>query len=83
METRDNYHGEIFRRGNFRVIVCRDGIQWILQRQRSHFPAGGAAWDALGYFVTREALMRLYRQKNGGAAPEMLALPARIGLKAI
>lgn len=78
-ETRDDYHGEIFRRGVFRVILCRDGIQWILQRQRPNFPLGGAAWDALGYFVTREALMRLYRAKSGGVAPELADLPARFG----
>lgn len=78
-ETRDDYHGELFRRGCFRVIVCRDGIQWILQRQRPKFPAGGAAWDALGYFVTREALTRVHRQKTGGYAPELDALPERFG----
>lgn len=81
-ETADGYHGEIFRRGGYRVIVCKDGIQWILQRQRPKKSPGGAAWDALGYFVTREALARTYRAKTGASAPEIDALPDRITRRA-
>lgn len=38
-----------------RVIVCRDGIQWIAQRRKK----GGAErpWRSLGYFRSREALI--------------------------
>ena len=74
-ETADGYHGEIFRRGGYRVVVCKDGAQWILQRQRPKKSSGGAAWDALGYFVTRNALARVYRAKSGAPAPEIGALP--------
>ena len=48
-ETAETYAGELFRLGRYRVAVCRDGIQWLFQRQRPRFPAGGAAWDTLGY----------------------------------
>lgn len=81
-ETAGNYHGEVFRRGGYRVIVCRDRIQWILQKRRLKKSSGGAEWDALGYFVTREALARVYRTKTGGHAPEIDALPERITRRA-
>jgi hypothetical protein len=78
-ETADSYNGEIFRRGSFRVIVCKDGIQWILQRRKAAIGMrAGTRWAALGYFQTREALARLWHGKTGGHAPEINALPERI-----
>ncbi|PQV56579.1 hypothetical protein LX70_02151 [Defluviimonas denitrificans] len=78
-ETADGYHGEIFRRGGFRVIVCKDGIQWILQRRKSDAgKRAGARWIALGYFLTRDGLARLWHRKTGASAPEIDALPDRI-----
>ncbi len=55
-ETAENYQGELFRHGIYRVAVCRDGIQWLFQHQRPQFPAGGAAWDTLGYCVSKSGL---------------------------
>ena len=52
-ETAETYGGELFRLGRYRVAVCRDGIQWLFQRQRPSKSAGGAAWDTLGYCATR------------------------------
>jgi hypothetical protein len=56
-ETSDTY-GEIVAilDQRHRVIVCKDGIQWITQRRKS----GGAArpWRAMGYYTTRKALIR-------------------------
>ena len=77
-ETRDAYVGELFRHGNYRVAVCKDGIQWLFQRRRPSFRAGGAAWDTIGYFTTRNALIRLYRAKTGAVADELHDLPERI-----
>lgn len=31
-ERDDNYHAVIHRDGNWRIIVCNDRIQWIIQR---------------------------------------------------
>ncbi len=76
-ETAENYSGELFRRGVYRVSVCRDGIQWLFQRQRPHFPAGGAAWDTLGYCVSKSGLTRLVRAHIGCDVPELDALPER------
>lgn len=33
-EPADRYRGEIFRNNRLRVVLCRDGIQWILQREK-------------------------------------------------
>ncbi len=70
-ETAETYHGELFRRGVYRVSACRDGIQWLFQRQRPQFPAGGAAWDTLGYCVSKSGLTRLVRAHLGCDIPEL------------
>ncbi len=75
-ETAESYSGELFRHGIYRVSVCRDGIQWLFQRQRPQFPAGGAAWDTLGYCVSKSGLNRLVRAYIGCDLPELDALPA-------
>lgn len=71
-ETLDTYRDELFRHQGYRVIVCKDRIQWILQRQRP----SGAKWMALGYFRTRKALQRLWTGLHGRPAPQIAALPA-------
>ncbi len=74
-ETAETYRDELFRHGIYRVAVCRDGIQWLFQRQRPQFPAGGAAWDTLGYCVSKSGLTRLVRAHIGCDIPELDALP--------
>ena len=58
-EADADYAGEIARLSDrWRVIVCRDRIQWILQSR----DAGGshmARWRGRHYCTTREALIRL------------------------
>ena len=41
----------------WRVIVCRDGIQWILQRRHGPERPAGARWEGRAYCRTREALV--------------------------
>lgn len=80
-ERSDRYAGEIHRAGDWRVALCRDGLQWLLQRRRTTRQEGAtAAWDSLGYFRGRDALVRLWRAYSGqeGAALERL-LPERCG----
>ena len=64
-----------------RVIVCRDDLQWILQR-RDGERAGGARWAGVGYCLTRKALMRLCRASSARIAPSewaaLVALPEYI-----
>ena len=71
-ETADGYQGEIVRQGSHRVILCRDGIQWIVQRHRK---GAGARWQAVGYCTTRAALIRLWPGSHAGVPPEITALP--------
>ena len=77
-ETAETYIGELFRLGRYRVAVCRDGMQWLFQRQRPAKAAGGAAWDTVGYCATRTGLIRLHRAHTGSDSPEIAALPENI-----
>ena len=74
-ECAENYHRVIVCNRVFRVAVCRDGIQWLLQRRRRTISPGGAAWDNIGYFTDREALKRFYRAQVDHEATELNALP--------
>lgn len=58
-ETADDYPLLVARLSErWRVIVCRDGVQWIVQR-RDAGKAPGTGWRATGYCLTRVALLRL------------------------
>ena len=74
-ETADAYEGVITRQGKYRVILCRDGIQWIIQRRKG---GAGRCWRALSYCTTRAALIRLWPTSEGPVPPEITALPERI-----
>jgi len=70
----------------WRVVACRDGIQWILQcRIRPDRPERVTRddWRGRSYCRTREALLRCCRDHAGEIGPAALAtleaLPARIG----
>ncbi|GHE95129.1 hypothetical protein GCM10016455_14600 [Aliiroseovarius zhejiangensis] len=76
-ETSDTYRAELFRMGKYRVIVCRQGLQWVLQKQRFKTSVLGAAWRNIGYCTTKEALIRLQQAYNAPQHPFMDALPAR------
>ncbi len=77
-ENSDTYCRELARWGRYRVLICRDGLQWLFQRKRIKFAAGRAAWDTLGYCTARSALLRLHQAHVGGDAPEIAALPPHI-----
>ena len=58
-ESDDDYACIVTRLGDGgRVIVCRDDLQWILQR-RDGKRAGRARWASVGYCTTREGLSLL------------------------
>lgn len=80
-ETGDAYVAVVARLNDlWRVIRCRDGIQWILQR-RDGQRAGGTRWTGSCYLTTREALIRVCRTRAGDCDPiawwTLLALPER------
>lgn len=43
-----------------RVIICQDRIQWIVQRSDGERD-GRKRWTGIGYFRTRDALIRFCR----------------------
>jgi hypothetical protein len=58
-ESDDNYYRIVIRLNDrWRVIECRDGVQWILQYRASAETYPTAFWKGRGYFRTREALIR-------------------------
>ncbi len=73
-ETAANYRAVITRKGKYRVILCRDGIQWILQRKKGR---DDRPWEGFGYFTTRAALMRDWERLHGQIPPEIARLPDR------
>ena len=64
----------------WRVIACRDGIQWILQARRGHRD-GLPRWDNRYFFRSREGLVfgchEYCGQIHGDALVILLRLPER------
>ena len=82
-ETADSYAAVVAQLNDqWRVIECRDGIQWILQR-RDGQRAGQPRWMGVRYFRTREALITASRALCGCCDPAargvLAALPDVIG----
>lgn len=76
-ETADNYQSvAACLNSTWRIIRCRDDIQWILQRRKN----GGAErpWRAVAYCCTLKALFRLCASCCGLSEPELGTLEARL-----
>jgi hypothetical protein len=81
-ETFDHYGGVIAHLCPVqRVVTWCDDLQWMLQRRKK----GGAErpWRGVGYFRTRDALIRVCARLCGRIDPDaraiLVALPAQIG----
>jgi hypothetical protein len=65
--------------GKWRVIECRDRIQWILQSRDTLKALSSAVWRGRSYCRTSAALNRLFRRQAGAidptAAAALAALP--------
>jgi hypothetical protein len=84
IETSDDYGRVVARlNGRWRVIVCAQGIQWILQYRASAETYATSRWAGRSYCRTSEALRRCSREHAGSVNPEaaaiLAALPERIG----
>ena len=82
-EESDTYlHVTAVLNAGWRVISCRDGLQWILQR-RAGQRQGRPRWEGRSFCCTREALVRCAREHAGDIAADalviLLRLPERIG----
>ena len=73
-ETADEYHRVVARLSDgWRVVVSKDGIQWVLQR-RDGERAGRARWAGVRFCRTRQALIRDARALCGPVDPAALAI---------
>ncbi len=82
-ECSDHYTKVLKVSGSYRVIVCRDDLQWILQRRRAGNPGAGRAWQAIGYMTQSETLKRLWREKTGQSLVSPIATVATPRAKAV
>ena len=55
--------------GQWRVIECRDRIQWFLQRRNRAKSVAKHAWRGRSYCRTREALIRCCNEHAGQIDP--------------
>ena len=76
-EAGDDYHRELFRSGSYRVPVCRDGVQWLYQRQAPRKGLAGARWRTLGNCRSPSVLKRLCREHSGIVPDELSGFPDR------
>ncbi len=82
-EVADDYAGEVARLSHrWRVVVCKDNIQWILQRRDAGNPHS-ARWRGVSYCVTRAALIHLCGSLEEACDPKTMrilaTLPDRFG----
>lgn len=55
-ERDDHYKGVVAELApRWRVIVCKDGMQWILQRKEA---SHGGPWRGVSYHTNRDGLLR-------------------------
>lgn len=73
-ESDDGYRAIVVRFSDkWRVIVCKDHLQWIIQRSEG-VRHGQRRWTGVHYCTTRDALLRLCRACGECADPAMLAV---------
>ena len=77
-EEADNYRAIIVTLNlHWRVIECRDAIQWILQR-RAGTRHGQPRWDGRCYCRTRQGLLRRVRELTGECNGVALSILERL-----
>jgi hypothetical protein len=86
VETADDYDRIVVQLNpRWRIVECRDRIQWILQRRGSPEKARRDDWRGRSYCRTSEALCRCTREHAGPidptAAAVLAALPERIEIE--
>ena len=75
-ERDDGYKGVVTQlTTRWRVIICKDGIQWILQRKEA---SHGGPWRGVSYHTNRDGLLRAcgsLEMASSGALEALAALP--------
>jgi len=85
-ETAPNYSHIVCNIGqNRRVILCKDGLQWIIQSSDGQ-SAGQRRWTGASYVTTRKKLIELCRGLDGFSEqlhlPILLELSHNLGVQA-
>lgn len=63
-ERDDDYKGTlIYITSRWRIIVCKDGIQWIVQKRSVEHPNTGT-WAGKSYCTTRDSLIAACSRRN-------------------
>ena len=83
LETSDHYAGFVAQLNpDWRVVECRDRLQWVLQRRGSPKMSRQDDWRGRSFCRTSEALIRCAREYAGAidktAAVILAALPDRL-----
>ena len=82
-EYADSYSNVVVTSEEFRVIVCKDDWQWVIQQKRG-IRHGQPRWMNLSYCRSQEAICRLWSGLHGGSGaceewPMLSNLPAIFG----
>ena len=71
-----DYYGVIHTEGAWRVIVCKDGLQYIIQKRRTAAESMSPAhWGGRHFCTTRQSLMRLWERDVRGPTSMLAMLP--------
>ena len=73
-ERDHNYRAVIHEHGHWRIILCRDGIQWIVQKLRNAGGRDGGRWEGRRYCTTRKSLVRDWSHLTGEDAARLAAI---------
>ncbi|MER9095906.1 hypothetical protein NKI34_33820 [Mesorhizobium sp. M0700] len=77
-EKSDTYYDVVFRiNERWRVIVCHEGVQWILQKRKGNL-VGGPAWRAVKFCRSKVGLSRALKEEVGDVSPEVDAQLAQL-----
>mgnify|MGYP001384197064 CR=1 FL=1 len=81
-EEAEDYRGFVAQLNDeWRVVVCRSAVQWILQRNGG-YRHGAARWTPVGFYRSRQGLIAAVRVRCGQVDPDAAeiidALPAWI-----
>lgn len=76
-ERDDNYRHVVARlNARWRVIECRDGIQWIVQSSKKW--GAGTRWESRGYCRTRQGLFSFCTRLVGDISSDAKAVLASL-----
>lgn len=80
LESHGNYSNVVTATPSFRVVVCKDNFQWIIQR-RSGTRRRGAYFRSVSYHRSRDTLKRCWRGFVGAeeSTEELDCLPEYFG----